>query len=55
MSFVVIVESGFHRRVYGPYRSFKKASADAKEWGGTVSPVEKPNTAENPWDAAFLD
>lgn len=28
-------------KVFGPYRSFKRAEGDAKAWGGFVEPLIK--------------
>lgn len=59
-SFVVIVERDSHRRVFGPYRSFKRAEGDANAWEGrpgvltTVYPIETVDSPE-PWDPAFYD
>jgi hypothetical protein len=45
MSFIVVVElprDGFTElRAFGPYRSFKRASGDAKAWNAVVLPIEK--------------
>jgi len=48
VSFVVILQRGeFERRVVGVYRSFKRASADARAWdrvngwGATVEPLSR--------------
>lgn len=51
MRFVVIVDDKewLMRRVFGPYRSFKTASGDAKAWNGTVEPLESTNAPE-PWN-----
>jgi hypothetical protein len=49
--FVVLVRDHMHERVFGVYRSFKKASGDAKAWNGTVTPLESQDDAYNPWDA----
>lgn len=51
MSFIVLKQTGFDARVYGPYRTFKRAEADALAWGAVVIPVEDPNTAAEPWNA----
>lgn len=50
-SFIVLKQTGFDMRVYGPYRSFKRAEADALAWGAVVIPVEDPSTACEPWNA----
>lgn len=42
--FVVIVETtDLTKDVYGGYRSFKRAEADALAWSGTVEPVLDPS------------
>lgn len=51
MSFIVLKQTGFDARAYGPYRSFKRAEADAMAWGGVVIPIENPSTATEPWNA----
>lgn len=53
MRFVVIVREGLNERVFGVYRSFKRAEGDARCWGGVVVPLE-PRDAPTPWQAALL-
>lgn len=48
-SFIVIVQKGLSARVFGPYRSFKTASGDARAWDGFVLPLETSD-ADRPWD-----
>lgn len=48
-SCIVIVRDGLAERAFGLYRSFKKAEADAKAWGGYVLPLE-PKDASEPWN-----
>lgn len=51
--YVVVVQGNLTgMRAYGIYRSFKKASDDAKAWEGFVLPLESPN-ADRPWDAYY--
>lgn len=53
--YVVVVNSNLtHMRAFGIYRSFKKASDDAKAWEGFVIPIESPD-ADNPWDASYYE
>lgn len=42
---VVIVMRGEYPQVYGPYRSFRAAEADAAMYGGSVEPV-RPQLSE---------
>jgi hypothetical protein len=46
-SFIVLVKtSDITFKVYGPYRSFKRADGDAKAFEGSVEPVLKPGEAD---------
>lgn len=46
ITYVVLVQkSEFSVAAHGPYRSFKRAEGDAKAWGGSVEPLQKPVVA----------
>ena len=55
MKFVVIVQNKHNCRVFGPYRSFKTADANARIWRGFVQEMEDKDSTENPWDADFKE
>lgn len=57
--FVVIVEDDGAKRVFGTYRSFMSASADARQWHGIhgcsayVCEIEDPVHSEEPWNPRY--